>query len=240
MSGGEMEKLRTGCLKVRCSKSCYLCDLELVDLFDNWSFRTGLLSGFSFSSSWTVAKILGSAHRSAQASFPSRKSILESLLGRISSLGNSSKIELNFRREPIRLAAGEVLKAYRYEHLLSTRQETALIMFMYMTLASRIFSTGQDSGRFVPWKALESDKKFFLPFRLRRINRQNRIIGFSVCLKRSWPSSCFHTPPSSQFCPMAKLEADGRRIKSIEQSSSRPTTLLYLLASLLKQTGAGG
>ena len=164
MSGGEMEKLRTGCLKVRCSKSCYLCDLELVDLFDNWSFRTGLLSGFSFSSSWTVAKILGSAHRSAQASFPSRKSILESLLGRISSLGNSSKIELNFRREPIRLAAGEVLKAYRYEHLLSTRQETALIMFMYMTLPSLIFSTGQDIGRFVPCKALKSDKNFSFAF----------------------------------------------------------------------------
>ena len=26
---------RTGCLKMRCSKSCYLRDLELVDLFDN-------------------------------------------------------------------------------------------------------------------------------------------------------------------------------------------------------------
>ena len=26
---------RTGCLKMRCSKSCYLHDLELVDLFDN-------------------------------------------------------------------------------------------------------------------------------------------------------------------------------------------------------------
>ncbi len=26
---------RTGFLKMRCSKSCYLRDLELVDLFDN-------------------------------------------------------------------------------------------------------------------------------------------------------------------------------------------------------------
>ena len=26
---------RTGYLKMRCSKSCYLRDLELVDLFDN-------------------------------------------------------------------------------------------------------------------------------------------------------------------------------------------------------------
>ena len=26
---------RTGCLKMRCSKSCYLYDLELVDLFEN-------------------------------------------------------------------------------------------------------------------------------------------------------------------------------------------------------------
>ena len=36
---------RTGCLKMRCSKSCYLHDLELVDLFDNASYRTGLLYG---------------------------------------------------------------------------------------------------------------------------------------------------------------------------------------------------
>ena len=36
---------RTGCLKMRCSKSCYLYDLELVDLFDNASYRTGLLYG---------------------------------------------------------------------------------------------------------------------------------------------------------------------------------------------------
>ena len=36
---------RTGCLKMRCSKSCYLHDLELVDLFDNSNYRTGLLYG---------------------------------------------------------------------------------------------------------------------------------------------------------------------------------------------------
>ena len=36
---------RTGCLKMRCSKSCYLHDLELVDLFDNANYRTGLLYG---------------------------------------------------------------------------------------------------------------------------------------------------------------------------------------------------
>ena len=36
---------RTGCLKMRCSKSCYLHNLELVDLFDNSNYRTGLLYG---------------------------------------------------------------------------------------------------------------------------------------------------------------------------------------------------
>ena len=48
--------------------------------------------------------------------------------------------------------------------LLSTRQETSLTIFMYMTLSSFMFSTGHESGRFVPCKALYSDKKFSFAF----------------------------------------------------------------------------
>ena len=44
--------------------------------------------------------------------------------------------------------------------LLSTRQETSLMMFMYRVLSSLMFSTGHESWRFVPCKALYSDKKF--------------------------------------------------------------------------------
>ena len=44
---------RTGYLKMRCSKSCYLRDLELVDLFDNRVieqvyFKTGIRSVFGY------------------------------------------------------------------------------------------------------------------------------------------------------------------------------------------------
>ena len=48
--------------------------------------------------------------------------------------------------------------------LLSTRQEISLIMLMYMTLSSRMFSTGHESGRFVPCRALYNAKKFSFAF----------------------------------------------------------------------------
>ena len=65
--------------------------------------------------------------------------------------------------------------------LLSTRHETSLIIFMYMTLSSRMFSTGHESGRFVPCKALYSDKKFSFAFSssLKEINK-NGVFVFPV------------------------------------------------------------
>ena len=48
--------------------------------------------------------------------------------------------------------------------LLSTRQEMSLMMLMYMTLSSRMFSTGHERGRFVPCRALYNAKKFSFAF----------------------------------------------------------------------------
>ena len=48
--------------------------------------------------------------------------------------------------------------------LLSTRQEMSLMMLMYMMLSSRMFSTGHESGRFVPCRALYNAKKFSFAF----------------------------------------------------------------------------
>ena len=130
---------------MRCSKSCYLCDLELVDLFGNWLSNRSIELVFS----------------SLQVAPSQNFLILPTVQRRRGSDG------IPFRTG-----------------LLSTRQETSLIMFMYMTLPSLIFSTGQDIGRFVPCKALKSDKKFSFAFSSSQ-NKSTKPNHWIFCLKRS-------------------------------------------------------